>query len=87
MKCSLEKLPSILGLGRNVEKGFFAWKLVNDYPGLNYRGKIPAAYYFGIDQMTDDKKELFWVWYTPLENDPNFIYDLKMEAIKYCRYE
>ncbi len=85
MKCSLDKLPTILGLGRNVEKGFFAWKLANKCPGLDYRGKIPPAYYFGIESMIDEKKEAFWEWYMPLENDHRFIYDLKLEAIKYCR--
>lgn len=87
MKCSLDKLPTIMGLGSRVEKGFFAWRLVNDYPGLNYIGKIPVPYYFGIDRMTDDKKKLFWLWYTPLESDPYHIYDLKLEAIKYCRFK
>ena len=83
MKCALDKLPSILGLA-NVEKGFFAWRLANGEPALDYRGKIPPAHMFGIEKMMADKQKLFWEWYTPLEGDPNFVYDLKMEAIKYC---
>ncbi len=85
MKCSLDKLPSIMGLDY-VEKGFFAWRLANRIPTLDYRGELPSPYEFGIDQMSDEKRKLFWEYYTPLTNDPNFVYDLKEEALKYCRY-
>ena len=85
MKCPLSKLPTILGLGGGIEKGFFAWRLANRHPTLNYRGKLPPPYDFGVDRMNDDMQALFWEWYTPLQMDPNFIYDLKLEAIKYCR--
>ncbi len=83
MKCSLEKLPSILGLS-GVQKGFFAWRLADHEHNLDYRGAIPHENNFGIDRMSDEKLEEFWKWYLPLKNDPNFIYDMKAEAIKYC---
>ena len=83
MKCSLDKLPSILGL-EGVEKGFFAWRLADNERSLEYRGKIPSPHEFGIEKMSDEKEEEFRKWYSPLERDPNFVYDLKAEAEKYC---
>ena len=83
MKSSLDKLPSMLGLKR-VAKGFYAWRLANRESDLDYVGKIPPAYDFGIDRMSEEKLVDFWAWYDPLEADPNFIYDMRAEAIKYC---
>lgn len=84
MKSSLEKLPSILGLD-DVEKGFYAWRLADREPELNYHGKIPPTLDFGIDRMMKDKQEKFMQWYTPRERDPHFVYDMKAEALKYCQ--
>lgn len=84
MKCSLDKLPSILGLP-GVQKGFYAWRLADHDRALNYRGKLPAEHYFGVEKLCNEKQEEFWTWYRALEADPNFIYDMKAEALKYCK--
>ena len=82
LKCTLDKLPTILGF--EGAKGFFAWRLANRCPTLKYRGKIPPPEDFGFDRMVDEKRVQFWRWYTPLEADPEFVYDLEKEAVDYC---
>ncbi len=83
MKSSLAKLPSMLGLN-NVQKGFFAWRLADRERDLDYRGKIPPLHDFGFDKKTTEEQAEFLRWHTPRESDPNFVYNMKAEAIKYC---
>ena len=85
MKSSLAKLPSLLGLN-DVQKGFFAWRLADQEKNLDYQGKIPSKYAFGFDKMLKEQQAEFLQWYTPRESDPNYIYNMKAEAIKYCKY-
>lgn len=84
MKSSLAKLPSILGLN-NVQKGFYAWRLADHERNLDYMGKMPSKYDFGFDRMLKEQQAEFLQWYTPRELDTNFVYNMKAEAIKYCK--
>ncbi len=51
---------------------------------LDYVGPIPGPGFFGVDIMTGDKSEKFWQWYRAWPQDKP--YDLREEAILYCRY-
>ena len=84
MKSSLDKLPAMLGLA-GVEKGFYPYRLADREPDLNYNGKIPPPHDFAVERMVEEKAAEFWAWYTPLDNDPTFVFDMKDEALKYCR--
>ncbi|KAG8227913.1 hypothetical protein J437_LFUL011841 [Ladona fulva] len=78
---ALSKLPSALGLGESLGKGYFP-HFFNRRENADYRGPLPPAEMYGIDSMSSKEREDFLTWHG--EMSKTHIFDMKAEIRKYC---
>jgi hypothetical protein len=81
---SLKEFPKMFGI-TEMKKGFFPY-LFNVESNAGYKGKIPDMKYFGVNEMSIDKKSIgnrfeFLDWYN---SQINILYDFDKELLEYC---
>ena len=60
LPCALRKLPEAFGL--SASKSWYP-HYFNTLENLNYVGPIPDMAYYGVDEMREDERKEFVVWY------------------------
>ena len=88
MNLPLRLLPKSFNFQNVLQKGFFPHYL-NVKDNLHFKSSaVPIKEHFGIDEMGEEERIRFMCWYDSecvrFQNDPDLIYDLREEMIKYC---
>jgi len=60
LPCALRKLPEAFGL--SASKSWYP-HYFNTQENLNYIGPIPDMAYYGVDEMREEERKEFLVWY------------------------
>jgi G:T-mismatch repair DNA endonuclease (very short patch repair protein) len=82
MSLPLASLPEALDI-KEIKKGNFP-HYFNLAQHANYKGPIPAAHYFGVDDMKGKQRDKFLQWYN-IEVKKNATYDFQSELHAYCQ--
>ena len=78
---ALKKLPDALNLTSQLVKGFLP-HFMNTQENWNYRGKLPAPHYYGVDHMSTSDRQDFLKWY---DDQKGKIFDFQKEILIYTR--
>jgi len=81
LPCSLRKLPEAFGpsASKSWSPHFF-----NTVENLNYVERIPDISYYGVDEMREDERKEFLVWY---EIQKSQTFDNRHVLESYCQDE
>ena len=80
---ALSQLPKAFGLEEDLSKQAFP-HFFNTSENQHYHGVRPAPHFYGVEDMTEIKKEAFLKWY---ENTKDEVFDFKAEMECYCRMD
>ena len=88
MNLPLRLLPKSFNFQNELQKGFFPHYL-NTKDNLHFKSStMPIKEHFGVYEIGEEERIRFMCWYDSecarFQNDPNLIYDLREEMIKYC---
>jgi len=81
LTCALPKLPEAFGL--SATKSWYP-HYFNTEENLNYVGPIPDISYYGVDEIREDKRKEFLVWY---ESQRSETFDNRHVLESYCQDE
>ncbi|KAG8228909.1 hypothetical protein J437_LFUL011157 [Ladona fulva] len=79
---SLGKLPSALGLGDSVAKGYFP-HFFNTRENSGYIGSLPSTDFYGLDSMSTKERIDFLEWHGKLRAS-NYVFNMSVEIREYC---
>ena len=79
--CALRELPEAFGL--SASKSWYP-HYFNTEENLNYVGHIPDISYYGVDEMREDGRKEFLVWY---ESQKSETFDNRHALESYCQDE
>jgi len=79
LPCALRKLPEAFGL--SASKSWYP-HYFNTEENLNYVGPIPDISYYGVDEMREDERKEFLVWY---ESQNSVSFDNRHVLESYCQ--
>ena len=89
MNLPLCLLPKSFNFQNELQKGFFSTLLKHQGQFLHFKSStMPIKEHFGVDEIGEEERIRFMCWYdsecAQFQNDPDLIYDLHEEMIKYC---